>query len=114
MTLSTLGAFTWGLLIAVPAWAATPGATCEANKNKAAGKYDYCRQKVEAKYALTADPAARTLALQKCLDKYDAKWPVLEAKAVAAGGACPSVADQAAIQGAIDAHTTNIATALAG
>jgi len=102
------------LLIAVPTWAATPAQLCQANKNKTAGKYDYCRQKVEAKFALTADSAARTVALQRCLDKYDAKWPLLEAKATAAGGVCPSTGDQATIQGVIDAHTTNVATVLAG
>ena len=39
---------------------------------------------------------------------------MFESKAVAAGGSCLSTGDQAAIQGVIDAQTTNIATALAG
>ena len=47
------------LIIPALAHAATPAQTCQSNKNKTAGKYDYCRQKVEAKYALTADSAAR-------------------------------------------------------
>ena len=62
--LRTMFAFTAGVLIAVPTWAATPAQSCQANKNKTAGKYEYCRQKVEAKYALTADSAARTLGLR--------------------------------------------------
>jgi hypothetical protein len=103
------------LLVAGAAAAAvTPADKCESAKNKEAGKYAYCRQKAEAKYATTGDGAARTTALQKCLDKYNAKWPGLEQKAVAAGGACPSTGDQSAIQGAADTYTTNVATALAG
>src|SRR5690349_22037494 len=102
------------VLTAVPASAGDPALTCQSSKNKEAGKYGYCRQKVEAKYATTGDSAARTAALQKCLDKYNRVWPALESKATAAGGACPSVSDQAAIQGVIDVHTTNIAIALAG
>src|SRR5687767_903151 len=92
----------------------TPAQKCEQGKNKEAGKYAYCRQKVEARFAVVADTMARATGLQKCLDKYALKWPLLESKAVGAGGACPSVGDQGPIQGAIDTHTTNIATALAG
>jgi hypothetical protein len=94
--------------------AATPAQTCQSNKNKAAGKYDYCRQKAEARFALTGDDAQLTASLQKCLDQYNAKWPLLESKATAAGGACPSTGDQAAIQGVTDAHTANVAAELAG
>src|SRR5438552_741839 len=101
-------------LVAQAASAAAPAQTCQSNKNKAAGKYFYCRQRVEAKYALNADAGTRTASLQRCLDKYNATWPLLESKAATAGGVCPSVGDQSAIQGAIDANTTNIATALAG
>jgi len=91
--------------------AATLAQTCQSGKNKAAGKYDYCRQRAEGKYATTGDGATRTASLQKCLNKYNALWPALEMKA---GGNCPSVGDQAAIQNVTDEHTTNIATALAG
>lgn len=87
---------------------------CQQSKNKEAGKYAYCRQKVEAKFAILADGVARTAGLQKCQDKYDAKWSVLEAKAVAAGDVCPSVGDQTAIRGAADTYTSDIASALAG
>jgi len=69
---------------------------------------------VEARFAAVGDAVARTSGLQKCLDKYVLKWPLLESKAVLAGGACLNTGDLAPIQGAIDAHTTNVATALAG
>jgi hypothetical protein len=116
------GTMRWtdGLVIALlvvtagNALGATAAQKCLQGKNKEAGKYAYCRQKVEAKFAILGDAAARTMALQKCRDKYDAKWPVLEAQAVAAGDVCPSVGDQAAIRGAADTHTSDIATALAG
>jgi hypothetical protein len=91
--------------------AATPAQKCQSGKNNAAGKYAYCRQKAEAKLAVTSDNAAYTLALQKCADKYTTAWSGLETKA---GGACPSAGDEAPIQAAIDAHTVNIASALAG
>ena len=90
------------------------GSAATQSKNKEAGKYAYCRQKVEAKFAVVGDAGARTTALAKCLDKYAGKWSLYETKAVAAGGVCPSVGDQAAIQGAIDGHTSEIATALLG
>ena len=93
--------------------AVTPAQKCEQGKNKEAGKYAYCRQKVEAKFALLGDSALRGAGLLKCLDKYNQKWPVLQTKALLSGGECPTVGDQAPIQEAIDAHTTNIATALA-
>jgi hypothetical protein len=99
------------LLVAGSAQAVTPAQKCERDKNKEAGKYGYCRQKAEAKYATTGDTSARAVALQKCLDKYNKKWPVIESKAE---GACPSTGDQSAIQGAADTYTTNVATALAG
>lgn len=93
---------------------ATPAQKCEQAKNGEAAKYAACRQKVEGKFAASGDAAARTAALAKCTAKYAAKWPALETKATMAGGACPSVGDVAPIQAAIDAHTTNVATALAG
>ena len=96
------------------AHAATPAQNCQSAKNKAVGKYSGCRQKAEAKFATSLDGAKRTADLVKCEAKYQGTWPGLEAKAVAQGGACPSVGDQSAIQGAVDQHTGNIATALAG
>lgn len=102
------------LLVAGVAQAVTPAEKCETSKNKEAGKYAYCRQKAEAKFATTGDGAARTTALQKCLDKYSAKWPGLEDKAVAAGGACPSTGDQTAIQQLLDETTDDVASRLGG
>lgn len=102
------------LLAGTTGAATTPAQRCQSAKNKAAGKYAACRLNAEAKFATTADGAARATALQKCLAQYASTWPGLETKAMAAGGACPSVGDQAAIQGFIDANTSALAAALAG
>ena len=94
--------------------AATPAQTCQLGKNNAVGKYADCRQQAEAKFAKSLASAQRTINLLKCAAKYQRVWPALEAKAVAKGGVCPSVGDQAAIQDAVDQHTGDIATALGG
>ena len=111
-----LGSVATAMLFAAAgmALAATPAEKCASGKNKEAGKYAFCRQKVESKFAAGGDAAARAAGLQQCLDKYAAKWPLLESKAAAAGEACPSTGDLGTIQGVIDAHATNIATALGG
>jgi hypothetical protein len=110
-----IASFVLVLLLAGTTGAATaPAQRCQSAKNKEAGKYAACRLNAEAKFAATGDGAARATALQKCLAQYAATWPGLETKAVAAGGACPSVSDQAAIQGFIDANTSALAAALAG
>src|SRR5262245_30105661 len=72
-TACTVGAF----LLAAASSASTPAQRCQQGKNKEAGKYAYCRQKVEARFAAVGDAAARTSGLQKCLDKYALKWPLL-------------------------------------
>src|SRR4029077_15267937 len=94
------------IVMATGVLAATPGEMCQQGKNRAIGTYTYCRQKAEAKFAILFDGAVRAAALQKCLDKYDAKWPLLEAKAVARGSACPSVGDQATMRGVADTYTS--------
>jgi hypothetical protein len=99
------------LLMAGAARAVTPADMCESDKNKEAGKYAYCRQKAEAKFARTGDGAARTAGLQKCLDKYTKKWPSIEAKAY---GACTSRGDQTTIQQLLDDTTDDVASRLGG
>ena len=94
--------------------AAPPAQSCQSAKNKAVGKYSDCRHKGEAKFALTADALKRTADLAKCLLKYQRTWPVLEARAVAQGGAGPSVGDQVAVQTEVDVYSGNIVTELAG
>jgi hypothetical protein len=95
---------------------------CQAAKNKAAGKYAFCRQKAEAELAGAGGPMAQ----QKAIDRYDAaiekcaarfaeKWAKLERGAVAEGRTCPDLPlTGAQFETVIDDHTGNVATALAG
>src|SRR5262245_6758571 len=108
---TTTGAAVALLVVGTALAAPTPAQKCESDKNKEAGKYALCRHKAEAKFALTGDASARTLALTKCGAKYGLRWPVIESKA---GGACPSTGDQTAIQGFLETSTTDVATARAG
>lgn len=106
--------------IAVLVWtigvahAVTPAQKCQSGKNAAVGKYSDCRQKAEAKFAASLDSAKRALDLAKCEAKFQSTWADREAKAVAQGGACPSVGDRAAVQAAVDQQSGTLATALGG
>ena len=64
---------------ATGALAATPAQTCQAGKNKAAGKYAACRHGAEAKLASTGDGPTYSAALGKCTSKNAAAWQKLEA-----------------------------------
>jgi hypothetical protein len=87
---------------------------CQSAKSKLAGAYADCRENAEAKFATTGDATRRTAALQRCVDRYNLKWPLAESKAASAGDPCPSVGDQKAIQDVTDTYANNVATALAG
>jgi len=93
---------------------ATPEQKCQSAKNKAAGKYAACRQNAEAKLATApSDIQKYNDALAKCDAKYTGAWQKAIDKAAPA--ACPdaplAVED---FQGAINAHTDIIKTALGG
>jgi hypothetical protein len=93
----------------------TPAERCQKGKNQLAGNYAACRQKAEGSLALTGDMATYTSALGRCATSFGDRWERIEAKTEALPGwTCPSVDDAAAIQSRVDAHTTNVATALAG
>ena len=94
--------------------AATPAQTCEAGKNKAAGKYADCRHKAEASFALVPDLTKLTVDLDRCGTKHAKTWSQVEARAAAQGGTCPSVGDQVLIQERIASETAVVATALTG
>jgi hypothetical protein len=93
--------------------AGTPEQKCQAGKNKAAGKYAYCRAKAEAKLATSGDQTKYGETIVKCYDKQGATWQKLEDKAVAAGTTCPSVGDAADFDYRISLSTL-IAAALLG
>ncbi len=99
------------MLLAGTALAATPAEKCESDKNKEAGKYVECLQRAEAKFALTENGAARGRAIQKCADKYRAKWPAIESRA---DGACPITGDGFPIAQHLDIASADVARAVAG
>ena len=97
-----------------PSWAGPAADKCESGKNTEAGKYALCRAKAAGKLALRGDADAYTTAIGRCATKYADNWAKLEDKAVDAGDACPSTADQARVQGTMDAVTADLATLFAG
>ena len=108
--LALIGPFTTPLLPLAVA-SVTPAQVCQASKGKEAGKYALCRQRAEAKYAVSGNQEDLTKDLDMCARKLAVKWPTLELRA---GGACITSGDQAGIQNAVDKATANIATFLAG
>lgn len=99
---------TLGLFTAVSAGAITSEEKCEAEKNKIAGKYAFCRQKAEAKAIRKGEAADYS----KCDAKYSDKWTNAENRA--GPGICPSEGDEATMQEFISQHSDSVAVALAG
>jgi len=95
---------------AVAASAITPEDKCEADKNKIAGKYAFCRQKAEAKAIKKGEPADYTKCNEKLLDK----WAKAEQKAIDKGTACVDSVADTAIQSFVTAHSNAVAVALDG
>src|SRR5436190_11629441 len=73
------------LLLTSAAQAVTPEQKCQSGKNKAAGKYAYCRQKTEAKFVTTGDLAIYGILIDKCEAKFASKWQSLIDATTAAG-----------------------------
>jgi hypothetical protein len=93
------------LLIAAPTWAADPADKCEATKVKETGKYAFCRLKALSKAILKgASPD-----YSKCVSKFAPGWQKAETKA---GGACPTNADQGAMEAKIISSTDELAALL--
>ncbi len=116
--------------------AATPAQKCQAGKNQEAGKYSSCLHKAEAKLLTTAGSCSLTPATEcyadsgcgvgetcvkdltkfnatvdKCEEKFAAKWTSLEEKA---GGSCPDGLLPEEVKEALDESVANIAAGLAG
>lgn len=102
------------LLVGSAQGAPTPAQKCQSGKNIAAGKYADCRQKAEAKFALSLDGVKRAQDLTRCQTKLQATWTKLEATAIAQGGSCPSSGDVTPVQSALDLQSGTLAISLAG
>lgn len=107
MTLPKLFAATAVLAFTSHAMAISPADKCEADKNRIAGKYAFCRQKVEATSIRTGASPNFTL----CGVKLGAKWLSAENKAA---GMCPTNGDYLAVLDFVSAHTDAVAAALNG
>lgn len=94
--------------------ALTPAQNCQVGKLKEAAKYHACRLKAEAALEKGTAESVYAEALAKCALKLAGKWQLLEAKAVAGGGACNSSSDLAKISTLVDGATTCAAGLLDG
>ncbi len=88
----------------------TPEEKCEADKNKIAGKYAFCRQKAEMKAIKKEEPADYT----KCDSKLLLKWQKAAEKAVNKGTTCMDSVSDPDIQSFVTAHADAVAAALDG
>jgi hypothetical protein len=101
-----------GLLYSGSAWGLDPAVKCEADKNKFAGKYAFCRQKAEAFLVKTQDAGKYGEMLAKCDETLNEKWDKIELKA---GTACvDSVLSDPDLIDFVTAHADAVAAALAG
>jgi len=109
IVVQSLVAFAGGMIVASAALAAaTPAQKCQAAKNQEAGKYAACLTKARAKLITSGYQDKYDAAILKCATKLGEKYTKLEAKAVKAGGACPTALDS----GAIDSRATSYADAV--
>lgn len=88
---------------------------CQADKNKAAGKYAKCRQDAEKKLVLTGDATRYTDLIANCETKFADAWQRAEDNATAASTSClDAPLTSTDFKTVIDEHCTNIAAALGG
>jgi hypothetical protein len=89
------------------AQATFPADTCQAAKNKIAGQYAFCRQKVEATLAKSGGMPDYS----KCNSKFSQKWIAVE---TTGNGQCPTTGDAASIQTRISTDSSDLAVLLSG
>jgi hypothetical protein len=87
---------------------------CQGARNQLAAKYAVCRAKAEAKFTATADVEAYDASITKCSQSFTAGWTKIEAKAIAAGGACTDVVADDALRDFIAAFSSVIADVVGG
>ena len=93
----------------------TPEQKCQAAKNSAAGKYAACRQSAEKTRVSTGDVEKYDDAIAKCETRFHDAWQKAIDNATNAEATCPDAPLAAAdYKSLIDAHSSDIGTALAG
>ena len=98
------------IVTASAAAAITPEERCEADKHKIAGRYAFCRQRVEFK----AIKSGASPDFSKCDLKLIKKWSKAEEKAINAGTTCMDGVSDTDIQSFVTAHADAITAALGG
>jgi hypothetical protein len=89
--------------------AAGPEEKCQADRAKAAGKYTNCAQKAMAKlYATSYDFGPHNVAAGKCVTKYAATWPKLQAKAAYAVTTCANARFDTSVAGTVIDRLTGL------
>lgn len=93
--------------LAASALGATAGDRCRTAKLREAAKYTLCRLKAESSAVQRGTPPD----FHHCEDRLASRWTSAEARA---GGACPTVGDEAAVRALLAQQADDVATALAG
>jgi hypothetical protein len=103
------------MVVSSTARAATdPSTECQSRKNAIAGRYAQCRQQAEGKLAGNGDATGYANKLATCAASFAKQWTTAEEREAAKFFPCPSTGDEASMQARIDAHTSNVASALGG
>lgn len=115
-TIVSLLVLAGGLLGSHAAMAVTAAEKCQAKKIKIAGKYGFCRLKVEAN-AIKRGVAVDNSDFDKCDVVFGTKWASAETAATSAGDKCPTTSavnqDLAKMTSSIADHVDCVAAALA-
>src|SRR5262245_25395496 len=67
---------------------ATPDGACMKGRHDALAKLDACTQKAAGQFAAAQDMTKLRAGMAKCLSKYAAVWPRLQAKTAGTGALC--------------------------
>ena len=110
--MSYLIVFVLILAVQPAALAASIPDTCEATKQKLAGKLAKCLHDAERKRIASGDAVKYADTVAKCTAKFSASWQSAEQKAIDAGGACPTTSDGPSILSSISAGVACVTSEL--
>ncbi len=91
----------------------SPQKTCEARKNRAAGRFADCNS-VTQRHRINGNTEKWTRAAERCQSKLEKTWKRIERRAAVAGSPCLTTGDEGAISSFQGSCTQAVADALAG
>jgi hypothetical protein len=109
---SSVAVFALTLVVGGAALAASIPDTCEATKQKEAGKLAKCLHNAAKKRITTGDTVGYAQSVDKCATKFSVHWQRAEQNAVDKGGACPTTGDGSSVLGSISAHVACVTSEL--